>query len=1163
MTSTSTAVRTLPVTLERTEAGDAARLEAGGLSLLQYPATAAGSGPAGVHLRLRAPGESAWRAAPLTGPATGGPATSGAVAADGTVTTVHTLPGRAGARLRARTRLAVTADGSGWAWTVHLRHDGDEPVEADLLHTLDAALAPLEAVRRNEQYVAQYLDLTPVTLPEGSLALAVRQNMPAGEVPWAVIGADAPVAQWGTDALQLLDREHGAGLDPRRDLPSERLQHEHTLAALRTAAVTLAPGEEWSTAFWGAVVADHPEATSASDAALITTLRAQLEVPTAPAQDAARPAAGDGGQSSAGGVEQAAAGAGQTAAGSAETPVVGCLPALAPELPVRAPRRAELERLAGGRLHLEEHAGTDRSAPRAAPHTGAAARADAADAPALLSAFGPDAHVVSAAKEREVLRPHGHIQQVTATAAADLTAVASTVWMRGVFCSQFTVGHASSDELTSVRRSYLGLERRSGVRLLHRAVGGEWHLLGVPSAWATTASSSTWLYATDDGTSLTVRSEVRLPGTVHLGIEAEHGADDGELLLVIDSTDALDVQVTVDGAVVPVEDDAALFADARPHGSGLRTAALGVAGDVEVHLAPSAAGDTPAPQAAGGIGAAPSAAREAAPDPTAYAPRLPALTGGDTEEAQQVGEMLAWLAQNAAVHFRTPRGLEQYSGGAWGTRDVCQGPVGLLLATDEPAVLRSTLLAVFAAQQEDGTWPQWFEYLPGRAGPGLRDSHGDVVYWPLRALGEYLEVTGDASLLDEPAPWVGEQEIGAPTSVLDHAARALEHIAAQRTEDPRLPAYGHGDWNDSLQPARPELARHLCSTWTTELEITALRTLAQALEEHAGGAGAEAAEGAGSPAAALAMRCRALADGAAAAFAETLLVDGELAGYALLEGGTVEHLVHPTDTRTGLRHGSLQMIHALADELLTPEQARHHLALIGEHLDGPTGIYLFDRPVEYHGGVMEVFQRAETATFWGREIGLMYMHAHLRYIEALTRLGEAERAWAELLTAVPIGLEQRVRGARRRQANVYYSSSDAVFPDRYTAAENGDALFEDTTGFEGGWRVYSSGPGLMLRLVVEDVLGVRARAGRLEIDPVLPAALDGTTAQIPFDGGHLTVHLAVGETGCGVRSLRVDGEDVDLAGAAVRGLSRRYREAGVALERARVAAGSVLEVVTG
>lgn len=1066
-----------PVVLERTPAGDAARLEAEGLSLLQYPATTAASGPAGLSLRVHE-ADGAMRAHRLHGPACGG-----RISEDGAVHTRH-------GDLAARTRVAVTEDGAGWTWQVTLHNAGSTPLRLDVLHTLDVALSPLEDVRRNEQYVAQYLDLTPVVLGEdpGTLALAVRQNMPGARTPWAVVGSDDPIDSWATDALQLIDRTTGAGLDLARDLPSERLQHEHTLAALRTAPLDLAPGEERTVSFWGAVLPDHPDATGPADAPVIRALRGALELPER-VPESAEP-----------------------------TEVPGSLLALAPEAEALPLQEPALTALAGGELRLAERDG-DR----------------------LLSAFGPAGHLVTAAKERLVLRPHGHIQQRSASAAPDLAVLASTVWMRGVFCSQLTCGHASAAPLTGIRRSYLGLDPVGGVRILRRDPDGTWRRLGLPSAWLTDTADSTWVYRLAEAT-IEVRSRVELPGTVHLDVRTT--GTPGDLLVSLDADPALEVRAEADGAALPLGDDAALFTDGAAHGTGLRSVLAPAARELHLQL-----------------GAPAETAEPAGEHPAGYTPRLPGLTrldgtrrtGGLGDPVAVVGESLGWFAQNAAVHFRSPRGLEQFTGGAWGVRDVCQGPVGLLLATGEHQVLRATLLRVLAAQQVDGTWPQWFDYLPGHGGPGLRDSHGDVVYWPLRALGEYLQVTGDASLLDEPAGWVGEDALGEPTPVLDHVDRALAHISAQRTADPRLPAYGHGDWNDSLQPARPELARHLCSAWTAGLEIASLGALVEGLETVGRGE------------LPLADRSRELAAGAREAVAEVLLVDEELAGYAVLDGGPLRHLVHPRDEETGLRHGSLQMIHAIADEQLTPEQARHHLELLEEHLVGPSGLHLFDRPVSYHGGVTEVFLRAEAATFWGREVGLMYMHAHLRWIEALLHLGEAEQAWQELLKAVPIGISDRLRGARPRQATAYFSSADAVFPDRWSADEHAARMFDPATGFEGGWRVYSSGPGLLLRLVVEEMLGVRVRATGIEIDPVLAAELDDTEARIPLPEGEATVRYRVGGAGCGLRSLRVDGREIPLDGsdASVVPLARRYRAAGVRLPRELVRDGSLLEVEVG
>ena len=65
------------------------------------------------------------------------------------------------------------------------------------------------------------------------------------------------------------------------------------------------------------------------------------------------------------------------------------------------------------------------------------------------------------------------------------------------------------------------------------------------------------------------------------------------------------------------------------------------------------------------------------------APRLAITQRNDNAAAtglRRLAELLPWLRQNALVHYLSPRGLEQYSGGGWGTRDVCQGPVELLLA---------------------------------------------------------------------------------------------------------------------------------------------------------------------------------------------------------------------------------------------------------------------------------------------------------------------------------------------------------------------------------------------------------------------------------------------------------------------------------------------------
>ena len=121
--------------------------------------------------------------------------------------------------------------------------------------------------------------------------------------------------------------------------------------------------------------------------------------------------------------------------------------------------------------------------------------------------------------------------------------------------------------------------------------------------------------------------------------------------------------------------------------------------------------------------------------------------------ADRAAEIFPWFIHNALVHYLSPRGLEQYSGGGWGTRDVCQGPVELLLALGRFEPIRDLLCRVFRQQNTDGDWPQWFMFFDRERNIRPGDSHGDIVYWPVLALAQYLSATGDAGLLDETLPF--------------------------------------------------------------------------------------------------------------------------------------------------------------------------------------------------------------------------------------------------------------------------------------------------------------------------------------------------------------------------------------------------------------------------
>jgi cellobiose phosphorylase len=1040
-------------------------------------------------------------------------------------------------RFHVSLRLAQSAPA--WFWHVALENIGDASLTVDLIHAQDLALSDYGAVRQNEYYVSQYLDHTPLAHPERGAVLAVRQNQSVGgRHPWVVLGSLHHATSFATDALQFHGVAGRGGDEPAglraASLPGTRHQHEHSMAVLQDAALRLEPGARAERGFFAWLEPDHPAATSAADLAFVDRALALPEA--APVREDV-----DAGEF------------------SAPSPT---LFSAGKRLACRDLAEREVTDLFGSELrHVERD---DRQ---------------------LHSFFiGANRHVVLAAKERAVLRPHGQILRTGDALVPDEASLTSTAWMSGVFHSMVTQGHVSINRFLSTTHSYLGLFRSHGQRVFIEGADG-WQLLDAPSAFEMDPSGCRWIYQHAGG-----RIEVRSRAAVsihallleievvtgapcrflvssHVALGGDDGADAAPLLATRDERGiALGAPPDTDvgrrfphgcfridpvrgTAIEVLGGDELLFADGRSRNQPflvlVTAASRSVGFRITGHLVASAE--------SGAVGVDRDADHERSDrfwrDMSGPLQLLPVAASPLASDVAHLQEILPWFAHDALIHYLAPRGLEQYSGGGWGTRDVCQGPVELLLSLGRYAPVRDLLLRVYRNQNADGDWPQWFMFFERERNIRSGDSHGDIVFWPVLALAQYLLASGDAGILDEAVPFFhadGDAHAEHAT-IWQHVERALGVIAARVIPGTQLAAYGHGDWNDSLQPVDPAMRERLCSAWTVTLQHQTLCTLAAALTQLGPGEHATALE-------ATAAQVR-------DEFQRLLIEDGVLAGFTYFRAdGGVDRLLHPSDRSTGIHFRLLPMIHAILADLFTPEQARAHVALIREHLLAPDGARLFDRPPPYHGGLQRHFQRAESSTFFGREIGILYTHAHLRYAEAMAHWGDADAAFLALRQANPIGLRDAVARARPRQRNCYTSSSDACFADRYEAASRYDELKAGAIDFEGGWRVYSSGAGISMQLIRGGLLGLRESQSCLAIDPVLPRSLDGLRASIEVAGRPVEVVYAIREFGHGPTALTLNGEPLAFATAA-----NPYRAgaAVVSMEtlRARLVAGGNTLVV--
>jgi cellobiose phosphorylase len=969
--------------------------------------------------------------------------------------------------IRHRVTLWLHAQLNAWFWRVEVANGREQELPCDAVLIQDLGLGDQGFLMNNEAYASQYLDHYVAHHPRLNHILMGRQNLSqGGAYPWAAHGCLEGAEGFATDFRQLMgpasrDADQ-MGVLFGTSLPSERLQYETACAALQSHAVTLEPGRETSWTFFGLFEPDHPAASSDADLS-------QVEI-----------------------IERASRDWSERYVALSDPPrslLHEARSAVAETLDDKA-IRARYRR----RTHFER-AGDQ-----------------------LLSFFVPgrthSRHVVLRDKEHSVERRHGSLVRSGQEMLPDEGILCATAWMHGVFGAQLTIGNTSFHKLFSVSRDPYNITRASGLRMMLETKDG-WRLLTVPSAFEMGLNDCRWIYclgqrtvtvsATVCGDEPAMQWRVAVEGPRcrflvfgHLVLGEQEFGPAGRIEIDSkrkrftfrpDLNDRWGQQypqavyrlvTSTPGRIEAIGGDEQLYADGKRRSGGyaaIRTratnefvfAVVGSMADAKQADALSSKYTKPVDEA------------------TMLKPAdrfWRNLTRGvrirsakDSADALAMDTVLPWLAHDGMIHLTAPHGLEQYTGGAWGTRDVCQGSIELLLTLEHDQPVKEILRILFAQQyEESGDWPQWFMLEPYSVVQD-KESHGDIIVWPLKALCDYIEATGDFTFLDERNAWRRAdnfEKTPHADPVTGHIDKLIETVRARFIPGTNLVRYGHGDWNDSLRPVDPTTSDWMTSAWTVVLFYEQLRRYAEILRR------------AKRPL----SQAKALDSLAAAVrkdFNTYLIRDGIVAGYGVFrpEGGEPELLLHPSDKKTGLAYSLLPMTQSMIGGMFTQAQARKHLGLIRKHLLFSDGARLMDKPIAYHGGPETFFQRAESAAFFGREIGLMYTHSHLRYGEAMSDIGEFAALWEALLVANPIAVTDALPNASLRQRNAYFSSSDAAFQDRYQASDEWARVKANSIAVDGGWRIYSSGPGLYANMLIRHAFGLRRQFGKRIVTPGL------------------------------------------------------------------------------
>ena len=942
-----------------------------------------------------------------------------------------------------------------WFWKVDL--NGCDKV-VDLVYGQDLGMAFKGGVLTNELYMSQYLDHKIIKGPNG-YTINSRQNLSQGEsFPYLQQGSlDTEIVGFSTDGTQFFGNDYRKTYTPQAlkgDLSNENYQFELAYAALQTKKLYL--NGATSVVFYGLF---QPNQSTA-----ITGLMFQDKLKAAYHQS------------------------------------------LVENDMIKAIQKPALKTNLGKPFVSEEF--SQKELDVRFPNKNLVEKSQGK----TLSFFTPQhSHVVLQDKEVLMERPHGHIiTTLLDDKEISYDLVTSTNYMYGIFNAQLVAGNTSFNKLLSAARGFMNILKNPGQRIYIK-IDGVYRILTLPAAYEMGMNYAKWYYkikddilivtsfALADSSAIVLHAasengipydfivtnqlvmgehEYRQPIKVHVSEEDNRiHITKAEVDLAFDSYPSLNYDIHVVGSQYKVSDDRVFFADLQPKNPSLLTISVDSSSDFQLIMEGHLEQQEILPMDKQILSV------EAGKYTDAYKKlfgnfRLQ-TEGEPSEEIQKLSETIWWYTHNAMVHFAVPHGLEQPGGAAWGTRDICQGPMEFFLTTGHFELAKNVLIKIFEHQYlEAKEWPQYFMFDEFDIQAG--DWHGDVVFWPLKCIGDYIIATNDDSILHEKVGYrylENHKKTTEKETVLDHMKGAIETIIDRFVYNTALVNYAGGDWDDTLQPADPDMKEKLVSAWTVALAYQVLHQSAFVLKNIDPDYSAS-----------LYNVCEDIKK----SFHDLLIKDDIIAGFAYFrDEDTIDYMLHPMDDKTGIKYRLLPLTRSIIGELVDKEQAAKNVQTIDQHLSFPDGVRLMDRPARYEGGVSRFFQRAEQAANVGREVSLQYVHAHIRYIEAMAKLGKPDEAWNGLFQINPINMNEVVPHAALRQANAYFSSSEGAFKTRYEYQDDFEKLRDGSIPVKGGWRIYSSGSGIYLHQLISNILGIRFEGDGLVIDPVLPENLNG------------------------------------------------------------------------